>query len=176
VRTHVVPVPRWELTLRSITVAILALAFATPLAAQSIANGTVRGMVKDSTGRPLGNVRIALTDRVSGFTHVALTPRAGRFAFPFLAPGEYDVLVERLGFLPVEVRGIAVVPAGQAEIDVILYAVEPPVMERSLITFGNRIDRNAAGAGWQLGGLELRRLADARQDPGVRRPILDDRR
>jgi hypothetical protein len=157
-------VPRGELTLRSITTAVLALALATPLSAHSIANGTVRGMVKDSTGRPLGNVRIALTDRVSGFTHVALTPRAGRFAFPFLAPGEYDVLAERLGFLPVEVRGIAVVPAGQAEVDVTLYAVEPPVMERSLTEFGNRLDRNAAGPAWQLGGLELRRLADARQD------------
>jgi hypothetical protein len=153
-------------TLRSIPVAIAAvlLAVAAPLAAQSIASGSVHGVIKDSTGRPLGNVRVALTDRTSGFTYVALTPRAGRFSFQFLPPGEYDVLAERLGFLPVEVRGIAVVPAGQAEVDVTLLAVEPPVMERTVTAFGNRLDRDAAGPGWQLGGLELQRLADARRD------------
>jgi hypothetical protein len=109
-------------------------------------------------------VRVALTDRTSGFVHEALTPRAGQFAFPFLPPGDYDLLAERLGFQPVEVREIAVAASGRAEIEVTLHTVEPPVMERTVTAFGNRLDRNAAGPGWQLGGLELRRLADARRD------------
>jgi hypothetical protein len=160
----VVSVFRLELTLRSLAIAVLSLVVAVPLSAQSIASGTVRGMVKDSTGRPLGNVRVALTDRTSGFTHANLTPRGGTFGFPFLPSGEYDLLAERLGFLPVEVRGVVVAAGGDAQVDVTLLPAEPPVMERAVTAFGGRLDRAAAGPGWHLGRLEFRRLPDQRRD------------
>lgn len=131
---------------------------------QSIVAGIVRGVVKDSTGAPLGNVRVALTDRESGFTHAMVTSRAGRFRFPFLPVGEYDLLAERLGFRPVEVNGVVVEASGDAEVEITLLAVEPPVLERAVTGFGHRLDRAVAGPGWTMGRLELRRLADERRD------------
>jgi hypothetical protein len=149
---------------------------ATPLPAQSIVNGTVRGTIKDSTGRPLGNVRVALTDKISGFTHAALTPRAGTFVFQFVPPGEYDLLAERLGFLPVELRGVTVVGAGDAEVDVVFLAVEPPVMERAVEPFGARLDRDVAGPGWQLGTGGVSRTVAGSADCGLRNTWLAPKR
>jgi Carboxypeptidase regulatory-like domain len=151
--------------LRPQTIAIgLVLVLAPSLAGQSISSGTVRGTVNDSTGHPLGDVRVAISDSRSGASMVLRTPRNGAYAFGFLPPGEYDLLAERLGFLPVEVRSIVVRAGGEADVNVVLAPVEPPVMERSVTTFGNRLDRSAAGPGWQLGGFELRRLPDERRD------------
>ena len=73
-----------EHTLRLFAFAALILICAgTPAVAQSISAGAVSGVVTDSTGRPLGDVRVALTDRRSGFTWDLRTPRSGRFAFQF---------------------------------------------------------------------------------------------
>jgi hypothetical protein len=110
------------------------------------------------------NIRVALTDRVSGFTHTVRTPRAGRFVFSFLPPGAYDLLAEGLGLLPVEVRDIAVTPAGDVDLEVVLAPVEPPVMERAVRAFGDRTDPSMAGAAWRMSSLELRRFADMRRD------------
>jgi len=156
-----------EDTLRSFTLALILCLSTVPLSAQSIASGVVRGVVEDSTGRPLGNVRVAVTDPQSGVTRADVTPRGGTYAFAFLPPAEYTLLAERIGFLPVEVRGVKVSAGSDAELRITLRSVEPPVMEREVVAFGSRLDGSAAGPAWVLGPLELRRLADGDRSLGT---------
>lgn len=151
--------------LRQLAIVILGLSFAAPLAGQGISTGRVRGVVNDTTGQPMGNVRVALTDRRSGFTYVMRTPRAGVFTFAFVPPGDYDLLAEQLGYLPVVVRDITVVPQGDVRVAVRLEPADPPVMERATSAFDAAyLDRASGGPPWGFGALELRRLPDERRD------------
>jgi hypothetical protein len=113
----------------------------------------------------MGGVRVALTDRTSGFTWAMTTENDGRFSFGFLPPGEYDLLAEELGFRPVEIRRVPVSAGSEVELAVRLEAVEPPVMERTIESYApGALRAAAAGPGWTLGPLELRQLPDAHRD------------
>jgi hypothetical protein len=113
----------------------------------------------------MAGVRVAVTDRTSGFAWSMTTEVDGRFSFRFLPPGAYDLLAEELFFRPVEVRGIPVSAGDEVALDVRLTAAEPPVTERSVEAYTpNALAASAAGPGWALGTFELRQLPDARRD------------
>ena len=125
----------------------------------------MRGIVTDTTGQPLGNVRVVLTSGQSGFVYDTRTPRRGVFELTFLPPGEYDVVAERLGWLPVEIRGVRLVPGGDVQLEIRLQTVEPPVLERAVRRADPAaLDRAEGSGAWDIGAFELRRLADHQRD------------
>ncbi|MGD8277341.1 MAG: TonB-dependent receptor [Gemmatimonadota bacterium] len=79
-----------------------------PVSAQSPSTGAIEGVITDTQGRFLGSVAISVISRSSGRRLIVRTDRRGRYAALSLSPGLYDVLVERLGFQPERVEGLAV--------------------------------------------------------------------
>jgi len=88
--------------------AVLAAGRAVPARAQSLTLGALSGVAVDSGGAPLREVQVSLVNRLTGVSRAVQTNRTGIFRFTLLAPGEYDVLVERFGFIPVRLQRVPV--------------------------------------------------------------------
>ncbi|RZL13390.1 MAG: carboxypeptidase-like regulatory domain-containing protein [Pedobacter sp.] len=57
---------------------------------------TVRGIIKDKQGSPIPMAGIYL----AGYKAATMTDNNGNFKFPPLQPGNYDIIVQMVGFLP----------------------------------------------------------------------------
>ena len=68
--------------------------------------GSLFGLVEDSSETPLAGV--AVTASGSGGPRATVTDEEGRFQFPFLVPGEYEVRLTLAGWRPVEQRGVRI--------------------------------------------------------------------
>ncbi|MGH7674930.1 MAG: TonB-dependent receptor domain-containing protein, partial [Gemmatimonadales bacterium] len=93
------------------------------------------------------------------------TPRTGAFTLPVLLPGVYTVAVERLGYRPVRVRGIALRPGRRTHLELVLSPVAPPVrqvMDRQAAA--GVLEDTRAGAGEGFPRLALVDLPDVRRD------------
>jgi hypothetical protein len=128
--------------------AVLVAATAAPMAAQSLTAGSLSGTVLDSTGTALNQASVTVTDRATGLSRAAQTERDGRFTFTLLAPSQYDVLVEQLGYRPRLVQGILVFAGSNVDITVNVVAVPPPVTTVDTVLYG----AGAQPAGFVLGG------------------------
>lgn len=129
--------------------------------AQSISSGSLAGTVNDNAGRPLRNARVELMDLASGLRRSQRTGGDGRFSLAFLPPGEYVLLAEQLGYRPVEVHGLAVEAADEVTLALVLEPADPPVRDRAIERHAaGAVTHDDAGAAWQLGRLQLRRLPD----------------
>lgn len=90
-----------------------------PSASSSIDTGSIAGGLVDEEQRPVVGARVALTGPQSAETE---SDEVGKFTFNGLAPGDYVVLVEKLGFESGAKR--SVVKAGEiAELRLILVAI-----------------------------------------------------
>jgi hypothetical protein len=78
------------LTAVAVTACLLA---AAPAAAQ---DGTVRGVVKDSAGKAIGDADVSIVE----LHQLTRTDDKGNFIFTRLARGEHEVMIRRLGFKP----------------------------------------------------------------------------
>ena len=101
---------------------------ATGLAAQSITSGELNGLVVDEFGRPVAQARVVAASVTSGWERVELTERGGAFQFPQVPPGEYDFLVEIIGYGPVRVIGIPIRPGERTRVPVTIAPAVPPVL------------------------------------------------
>jgi hypothetical protein len=80
--------------------------FGVPAAAQSD-RGTLTGTVQDSSGAVVPGAKVNLTNTQTGVTFNVPTNEAGDFTVPQLQPGVYNVRVEKDGFRPATITGIA---------------------------------------------------------------------
>ncbi len=65
---------------------------APPAASASAASGTLMGLTRDASERPLPDARMQLRNLVNGHVEkVSLTDHTGTFSFPRLTPGTYVV-------------------------------------------------------------------------------------
>jgi hypothetical protein len=123
-----------------------ALAFASPTRAQQTVDvGSVSGRVVDEMGMPIPGVTVVATHRSTNLSASAITDDSGRFRFPYLKIGVYDIRASLMGFK--DLARTVTVSAGSAfEIpmalaiaslsETITIVDEAPVMEsaRSQIT------------------------------------------
>lgn len=100
----------------------------TELAAQSITSGELNGRVVDTAGQPVSGVRVVAAAVTSGWDRVVVTPRSGVFKFTQVPPGEYELLVEIIGYGPVRVLGIPIRPGQDLRVPVTIALVAPPVV------------------------------------------------
>ncbi len=94
-----------------------------PARAQSLTAGALAGMVRDSSGQLVPDASVTLIDRVTGVRRTRQTPRDGRFRFTLLLPGDYSLLVERLGYRPQSLGPVPVWAGGELDVVVTLAAV-----------------------------------------------------
>ena len=98
------------------------------LAAQSITRGELNGLVADALGQPISQARVVATSLTSGWERAELTPRSGAFRFTQIPPGEYELLVEIVGYGPVRVVGIPIRPGERTRVRVTIVPAAPPVL------------------------------------------------
>src|SRR3954464_10187199 len=93
--------------------ALLLLSPALPASAQSQAvNGTIEGIVKDTSGAALPGVTVTVTNTDTGAQRIVISGEEGTYRAPLLPLGRYDVIAELQGFKKFEQKGITL-SAGQ---------------------------------------------------------------
>ena len=70
--------------------------------------GTLDGVLTDPTGAVVPNVKITLTDAISGSARETVTDAAGFYNFPSVPVGTYNLSVKAGGFKDYEASNIAV--------------------------------------------------------------------
>ena len=85
--------------LRVFTLASLAFAFCGLASAQEI-TGTITGTVTDQTGAALPGASVIAKDLGKGVSTEVVTTREGRYTFPFLSNGSYEITFSMSGFRP----------------------------------------------------------------------------
>ena len=91
--------------------AILLAATSVPALGQT-ATAALTGVVQDSTGTGLASVEILVANVATGFEYGSITSESGRYWFPGLPPGDYDITASRLGVETTQYEGIAL-PVGK---------------------------------------------------------------
>src|ERR1043165_4692069 len=81
-------------------------AVASPRAwAQSSAVGTISGQVTDRQEALIPGAEIVLTDTSTNGTQSTVTNSSGRYIFPNVSPGIYNVTVSKSGFTQAKLQG-----------------------------------------------------------------------
>src|SRR5438093_1604646 len=78
----------------------------TPAMAQS--GGSVKGVVKDTTGAVLPGAQVTLTNKSTTRPLQVLTNETGSYTFSFVPPGDYSVGFEMQGFRKLTIGNITV--------------------------------------------------------------------
>jgi hypothetical protein len=79
---------------------VLVSLFPAGASAQGVQTGTIRGIVVDQQGLPVGNVRVTLTSRVLLGQRTVTTAADGSYVFRQLPAGDYEVTFETAQFEP----------------------------------------------------------------------------
>ena len=81
--------------------------FKSTLSAHAVSpNSTLNGIVVDEEDAVVPEAAVQVTDVDGRFKRQLKTDRAGSFAVQLLAPGNYTVSVQRLGFVPAEIKDV----------------------------------------------------------------------
>jgi hypothetical protein len=86
---------------------VLVLGWLVPAVAQTT-TGSVRGLVKDSSGAVIGGAKVSITDKKTNSTQNATTNAGGEFFFTNLPNGQYEVAVEATNFKKTTVTDVTV--------------------------------------------------------------------
>jgi hypothetical protein len=110
--------------LRKSTVAValvlptMSLAFASSAHAQSQSiNGSIRGIITDSTGAPIAGAAVKVKNIDTGFTRDVIADGAGLYLAPALTLGTYTVTATATGFAPLTQTGIHLTAGTDATVD-----------------------------------------------------------
>src|ERR1039458_6964826 len=95
-------------TLATLLAVAAILCFMTPMTlAQTATTGQIVGLVTDPSGALVAGAKVALTSD-AGVRRESTTGGNGRYAFPLLDPGAYQLEVIQSGFAPAKLVGIVV--------------------------------------------------------------------
>ncbi len=78
-------------------VAVFAAIFSAALFAQEF-RSTISGAVTDPSGAPIASAKVIATETRTGVKTPTVTDAAGKYAMPFLAPGQYQITAQAQGF------------------------------------------------------------------------------
>ncbi len=67
-------------------------------AQETINNASLSGRVTDATGAVVGNAAVTAREISTNLAHTTVTSSTGRFHFPYLPAGSYEVTIHRAGF------------------------------------------------------------------------------
>lgn len=86
--------------------------------------GTILGTARDPSSAVVPNVKVTITDKNSGRTHLAETDDLGTYHFTTLFPGVYDINAVASGFRPIDIRGVVLQVNQTARFDLALQVGE----------------------------------------------------
>ncbi len=112
--------------LTPVAIAVLVMVSPGRTVAQSLTGGGVAGSVVDRAGGGVPNALLTF-QRSGGGTRVVTATLRGRFDVAGLAPGEYTVLVEQVGYQPVRLIGVPVTAGSVMPMLVELDRRPPPI-------------------------------------------------
>jgi hypothetical protein len=92
----------------SLVVAVVACMLASTVAIAQTSAGSIGGRVMDTTGAALPGVTITATNDKTGFSRTVVTGADGRYDFPSIPIGTYNVVAELSGFATVTTRNVEV--------------------------------------------------------------------
>ncbi|HEX3083170.1 MAG TPA: carboxypeptidase-like regulatory domain-containing protein, partial [Pyrinomonadaceae bacterium] len=69
-----------------------------PTQAQTASSGSISGLVTDPQGGVVPGANVILTDIATNGKQTSTTNDAGRYTFPVVNPGLYDIIVSKNGF------------------------------------------------------------------------------
>jgi hypothetical protein len=75
-------------------------------------SGTISGVVKDSTGAPVPDAAVTVTNPSTNYTRQLTTNNEGTFSAPQTPPGTYTITVEKSGFKKLEKTEVVLNAAG----------------------------------------------------------------
>ncbi|MGA7237490.1 MAG: carboxypeptidase-like regulatory domain-containing protein [Bryobacteraceae bacterium] len=78
---------------------------ASPVKAQSSIAGTVAGQVKDESGAAVPGVAIKILELSTGTSFSTVSNDTGRYDFPTVPPGKYDISFSKAGFSEFSIKG-----------------------------------------------------------------------
>ena len=79
-------------------VIFLALGVLCAAAQESIQYGSISGRVEDASGAVVQGAKITSRQKDTNISSTLLTDKEGRFRFPYLSVGEYEISVQHPGF------------------------------------------------------------------------------
>jgi hypothetical protein len=125
--------------------------FSTLYSQQTINNASLSGRVTDPEGRMVQNATVTTTQLATNITRNAVTDSEGRFRFPYLAVGEYQITVNQPGFSPVT-RNVALTVGADFHLPFSLAVAStetsinvsdtPPVLETNRSQIAETISQN----------------------------------
>jgi hypothetical protein len=133
---------------KTILLLVAALTITTPVAleAQTAGEGTISGIVTDSTGAVVPNARVVATNAATNIATQRTSSSAGLFTIAPLPPGIYSVTVEATGFRTLKQENLAVNALSVLSFNPVLTIGEmtetvevtsaPPVLDTSTATLG----------------------------------------
>jgi hypothetical protein len=93
-------------TLARVTgICALAAFIAAPAFAQD-PRAAIQGRVVDSSGGAVPGTTVTITNTATGTVNTAVTNENGTYGFPFVTPGQYDIVVELSGFKRIEQKSV----------------------------------------------------------------------
>ncbi|MCX5756265.1 MAG: TonB-dependent receptor [Gemmatimonadetes bacterium] len=145
--------------------ALLVLFVATTASAQ-ITTGSIGGTVRDTSGNPVAEVQILVTNTTTGFKTATITRANGRYVVPNLDVGPgYTVTARRIGFGPITRDGFSVSLGQMAGID---FALKTQAAQLTAVTVTSTADNtftsSRTGAETTINGGQLSRIATLGRD------------
>jgi hypothetical protein len=92
------------------SVGLVTLTLAPPVASAQTSNGTLTGTVNDPSGAAIVGASVSIQSVETGTTHAAVTIRNGTYRIESILPGTYSIAVNATGFAQAEIKDL-VIPA-----------------------------------------------------------------
>ncbi|MGI9102172.1 MAG: carboxypeptidase regulatory-like domain-containing protein [Terriglobales bacterium] len=131
--------------------AVLLLALTLPAVCQYAAEGSIEGVVSDSTGAILRGVSLQARSRETAAVSSTRTNELGLFRFPILPIGTYEVVAARPGFATIIVKEVAVTLGARVNLSLALpiatrtdnieITEEPPLLESTRSQVSSIVDQ-----------------------------------
>src|SRR6266478_7523894 len=100
---------RYKLQLKALVLGLAVLVATAMSVAAQTTSGSITGNVVDAHRSAVANATVTITDVDKGFTQTATTDEQGRFVFPQVPPGTFDIVIEATGFKKQERKSLALV-------------------------------------------------------------------
>jgi Carboxypeptidase regulatory-like domain len=125
------------------------LGFSQPVQGQAV-NATVLGTVTDSSGAPVANVKLTISEVNTGISRNSQTNESGNYVVPDLPPGTYTVTAELSGFKRASRAGFDVIVNSTERVDLVLQPgnvsetitveAETPILQTERSDTGRKIE------------------------------------
>ncbi len=114
-------------------------------------NGTMLGMVTDSTGATVANAKVTVTATETGVVQETVTNASGNYSLPGLQPGNYTVTVEAPGFKRDSHEHIDLLSNSSTRVDVglvtgsasetVLVTTAPPLLQTDRADISTKLEQ-----------------------------------